>query len=123
MIPIAPGTTGASSLPGPVELPPPPNTDAPPPRADVLTRPVLVKGVDPVYPAPMRALQVAGDVVVQAVIAVDGTVTAATVLRSVHPLLDEAARRAVLQYRYKPGTRNGVPEPSNVETTVSFRFK
>jgi len=91
--------------------------------ADVLTPPERIRTVNPVYPAAARALQVAGNVVLQASIGADGSVTAVTVLRPVHPLLDEAARAAVLQYRYRPGQRNGVPEAFKVETTVSFRLE
>ncbi len=101
-----------------------PGASEPPAKpADVLTRPQLIRTVEPVYPAAALALQVAGDVVLQASIGVDGSVTAVTVLRPVHRLLDEAARAAVLQYRYRPGQRNGVPEASTVETTVRFVLK
>jgi len=61
--------------------------------------------------------------VLQASVGVDGSVTSVTVLRPVHRLLDEAARTAVLQYRYRPAQRNGVPEASTVETTVRFVLK
>ena len=129
MIPIAAGTTGVAILPGapgapgPVEPPQPPNTDAPPPRADVVTVPVLIHYVTPTYPPRAQAAQIAGIVVLQVAVGVDGTVRDATVLRTVHPSLNDAARRAVRQYRYKPGLLNGVPVPSKVEQIVEFRLK
>ena len=129
VIHIAPGTTdgsilpGAPGAPGPVEPPQPPPTDASPPRGDVVTPPVRIHFVKATYPARAKAAQIAGNVVLQVAVGVDGTVRGATVLRTVHPSLNDAALLAVLQYRYKPGTRNGVPEPSKVETTVSFEFK
>jgi TonB family protein len=46
-----------------------------------------------------------------------------TVLRSVHPLIDAAARRAVQQYEYTPGQRNGAPEAATIRLTVSFRLR
>jgi len=57
---------------------------------------------------------------VQATVGVDGRVSNVQVLRPVHPLLDEAARRTVLQYEYTPGRRNGIPEAAEVPITVQF---
>ena len=70
-----------------------------------------------------RAAQIAGNVLLQATVGRDGAVTDVAVVRSVHPLLDQAARKAVLQYRYNPATRNTIPEVSTVEITVSFRLE
>ena len=56
-------------------------------------------------------------------IGADGRVTDVGVVKSVHPLLDESARRAVLRYSYRPGTRNGSPEAARVRVTVSFRLQ
>ena len=77
--------------------------------------------MSPVYPPFALAARIQGDVVLQALVGPDGTVTAADVVRSVHPLLDEAARRAVLQYSYRPGLRNGIPDSFRVQATVSFK--
>jgi protein TonB len=79
--------------------------------------------VPPNYPDVARAGQIEGDVVLQAHIDQDGRVTDATIIRSVHPLLDEAARQAVLRYQYAPGRRNGIPEASMMRITVSFRLR
>lgn len=93
------------------------------PAGDVITQPVRIRAVNPTYPPLARAAQIQGDVLLQAVIGSDGRVTRAEILRSVHPVLDEAARRAALQYRYTPGLRNGVPETFTVQITVSFRLQ
>jgi TonB family protein len=61
--------------------------------------------------------------VLQATVGPDGAVTDVIVVRPVHPLLDQAATKAVLQYRYKPALRNGIPEALSVEITVSFRLE
>ena len=79
--------------------------------------------MNPVYPPLARAAQIEGDVVLQALIGSDGRVTEVEVVRSVHPLLDGAARDAVRQYGYKPGLRNGAPETFRVQVTVSFRLR
>jgi TonB family protein len=53
----------------------------------------------------------------------DGTVRNVEVLRSVHKVLDEAARKAVVQYQYLPARRNGIFEAALVRITVSFRLR
>jgi protein TonB len=82
-----------------------------------------MRTVNPEYPDLARAAQLEGDVLLEATIASTGTVGNVRVLRSVHPLLDEAARKAVLKYEYLPGKRNGVPEAATVRITVSFRMR
>jgi protein TonB len=72
-------------------------------------------------PLPARA-NVEGVVIIEAVIAVDGTVRDARVLRSV-PLLDRAALDAVKQWRYAPTRLGGVAVPVIVTVTVQFRLQ
>jgi eukaryotic-like serine/threonine-protein kinase len=91
--------------------------------ADIVTPPVRVRTVSAAYPAPARAAGLEGDVLLQAVVGTDGKIRNVTVLRSVHPLVDEAAKKAVLQYQYVPGQRNGVPEAVVIRLTVSFRLR
>lgn len=102
-------------------------TDAGPanlPRAeDTITEPVRVRTVNPTYPPLALAAQIEGDVVLQAVVDSEGRVTEVDVMRPVHPLLDDAARSAVLQYGYRPGLRNGVPDTFRVQVIVSFRLR
>ncbi len=126
-IPITAGTTGTLVAPtgpsgtaGPVESTEPPKPAAP---EDALTPPIRIQRVTPTYPAAARAAQIAGNVVLLVTVAADGTVSDATVLSSVHRSLNEPARTAVRQYRYKPALRNGVPEPGKIKETVSFRFE
>jgi len=105
--------------------PPPPPGPVPPraPAADVITPPVRTKFVDPDYSARAKAFKLEGDVLLRAVVGPDGRVRDVTVLRPVHPLLDEAARKAVLQYEYEPGLRNGVPESVTMQITVAFTLR
>jgi TonB family protein len=98
----------------------PSTTPAP---ADVITPPTRTRTVTPVYPDVARAAELEGDVLLQATVGADGRISNVRVLRAVHPVLDEAARRTVLQYEYTPGRRNGVPEPATVRITVSFRLR
>ena len=90
--------------------------------ADVVTPPKLLRRVRAVYPTVARAAPLQGDVIVQAVVGTDGKVRDVQVLQAVHPVLDEAARKAVLQYVYTPKLRNGIPESAVMRITVSFRL-
>jgi TonB family protein len=90
---------------------------------DILIAPVRLKTVSPEYPDVARAAQIEGDVLVEASVTAAGLVSDVAVLRPVHPLLDEAARKAVLGYEYTPARRNGIPESSRLRITVSFRMK
>jgi serine/threonine-protein kinase len=93
------------------------------PPADVITPATRTKTVSPDYPIVARAAELEGDVLLQATVQADGTVRNVEVLRSVHKVLDEAARKAVVQYQYLPARRNGIPEAALVRITVSFRLR
>jgi TonB family protein len=64
--------------------------------------------VNPVYPPLARDARIWGTVLVDAVIDEHGNVVQARVL-SGHPLLIDAALKAVLQWKYEPTTLNGQP--------------
>jgi TonB family protein len=91
--------------------------------ADVVIAPVRVRTVTATYPTVARAAQLEGDVLVEAVVDVDGKVRDATIVKSVHRLLDDAAKAAVLKYEYLPAQRNGIAEPATVRIVVSFRMR
>jgi protein TonB len=106
---------------GPVPAPPPP-----PPPAPKLVRvggtirePRKLLHVAPLYPEIARQSRVQGTVVMEAILDVTGKVESVRVLRS-EPLLDDAAVRAVRQWRYTPTELNGVPVP--VLMTITIRF-
>ncbi len=86
-----------------------------------VTPPVLVRKVDPDYPAAARSAAQKGKVIVQCVIEDDGTVSQVTILKSEAPSLDKAVVDAVRQWRYKPATLNG--RPVRVYFTVVVTFK
>jgi periplasmic protein TonB len=114
------------SLGGKVESPQAPPKPAPTPVINTplpvggqIREPQKIFSVAPVYPSIARAARIQGDVLIQAVIGVDGAVREARA-QSGHPLLDQAALDAVRQWRYRPTLLNGVPVP--VVMTVSVRF-
>jgi len=130
----APASNAAGSLPGiersgndvvpGVGLPaappaPPPAVTAPLRLHSGIQAPRRIGFVAPAYPALARSARVEGVVIVEATIGVDGTVSAAHVLRSI-PLLDAAALDAVRQWRFAPALLNGVPVPVIMTVTVNF---
>lgn len=106
--------------PSETPAPPPPSGQQPVRVGSQIRTPTKVVHVDPVKPD--RAVQagVSGMVVLEATIGTDGSVTDARVLRSI-PLLDEAAREAVRQWKFTPTLLNGVPVPVITTLTVTFR--
>jgi protein TonB len=102
--------------------PPPPAPPAKPVRLSAYEMPRKIHDVAPAYPVIARTAGVEGVVIIEAVIAVDGTVRDARVLRSV-PLLDHAALDAVKQWRYAPTRLGGVAVPVIVTVTVQFRLQ
>ena len=99
-----------------------------PPRADPIRpgsgieAPVKTRNILPVYPEGARTARLEGVVIIEAIIARDGTVRDARVLRSI-PLLDAAALDAVRQWRYQPTRLNGVPVEVVMTVTVTFTLR
>lgn len=86
-----------------------------------LTAPVAVDKVDPAYPPQLIRDQVQGIVTLYAVIRSDGSVAEVRVLQGINNLLDENARIALSQWRFRPATRNGAAV--DLEAVVQIPFK
>jgi TonB family protein len=82
----------------------------------------LVKQVRPEYPAIAKFYKQSGVVIMRAVIGVDGTLTALSVVHPAGMGLDEAAIDAVKQWRYNPYLLNGVPVEVETQITVNFNI-
>lgn len=80
---------------------------------------MLVHQVKPQYPTAARLARIEGRVMLQAIIARDGTVENLRVI-SGHPMLVPAAIDAVKQWRYKPYYLND--KPIEVETQIVVNF-
>jgi periplasmic protein TonB len=101
----------------------------PPPAPRPVQRVVRVGGhvkaprqtyfADAKYPPLAREAHIWGTVVVEAVIDEHGNVVQARVVTG-HPLLIDAALKAVLQWKYEPTTLNG--QPVSVELQVQVHF-
>jgi TonB family protein len=106
---------------------------APPPPAGAATAPhpermlvganvqqaKLIQQAKPVYPPLARQARIEGHVILNAVIAKDGTIEDLTFVKG-HPLLVPAAMEAVKQWVYAPTLVNG--EPVEVMTQIDVNF-
>jgi protein TonB len=83
---------------------------------------MLTRRVEPIYPPLAIMARCEGHVELRAVISTDGSISSLRVL-SGHPLLIEAAKAAVLQWRYRPTTLGGQPVEVDTFITVIFVLK
>lgn len=79
----------------------------------------LIHRVEPAYPTQARNQRIQGKVMLTATIAVDGSVRQVSIV-SGSPVLAEAARTAVRQWRYNPAKLNGSPIEVQKEIIVLF---
>jgi protein TonB len=84
--------------------------------------PQLINKVEPSYPEAARKARMEGVVILEAIITASGAVEEVKVLKSVNPLLDAAATRAVQQWRYKSATLNGRAVRVYLTVTVTFNL-
>jgi TonB family protein len=90
------------------------------PAVDI-SQPIATRKVDPAYPLQLMRQNVAGTVILYAVIRADGSVGDVKVLRGVEDRLDRFASDAVAQWKFAPATKNGVPV--DVEATFQIPFR
>jgi protein TonB len=84
--------------------------------------PQLINRVEPSYPEAARKARMEGVVILEAIITANGNVEEVKVLKSVNPLLDAAATRAVQQWKYRPATLNGRAVRVYLTVTVTFNL-
>lgn len=114
---LASAPTGVLSAPvGSPKLAPAP----PPPAVSKGVVPGrLLRKVNPSYPVQAREARIGGDVVLDVSIQKNGRVGKVTVV-SGHPLLAQAAARAVKDWLYEPFRLNGEPIDAQTQVTVKF---
>jgi periplasmic protein TonB len=115
------GKPDATLHPPPAAKPEPAHPAAPVRVISAMAAANLVYKVVPPYPYLARTAGVQGAVEFTAVIGKDGVIRNLQLVRG-HPLLVEAARQAVLQWRYRPTMLNGAPVEVATEITVNFRL-
>jgi len=84
-----------------------------------VTQGLLIKKVNPKYPAELRRKHVQGTVILRAEIGTDGSIHNLIVV-SGEPSLVKAALKAVKQWKYKPYIVDG--KPTAVETEIQVNF-
>jgi len=89
--------------------------------AEDLSQPAATRKVDPAYPLQLMRENVAGTVILYAIIHTDGTVGNVRVLRGVDDRLDQFASQAVAQWQFQPAMKNG--SPVDVEATFRIPFR
>jgi protein TonB len=83
---------------------------------------MLIRRIEPVYPALARQIRRSGKVELRAFIATDGTVQSLEVV-SGDPLFVSSALEAVKQWRYKPTYLNGNPMDVDTYITVIYTLQ
>lgn len=100
--------------------------DAAPPAASsavpALQAPELLEPVAAEYPEAARRDRVRGRVVLRLSIDIEGRVTDAEVLEAAGHGFDEAARDAVLRFRFRPALKDGVPVPARIAYAYDFEL-
>jgi protein TonB len=77
-----------------------------------------------VYPAEALENSIQGKVFIKFAVSADGSVKRLEITRSVHPLLDEEAKRVVSTLpKWKPGKQNGKPVPVWYSVPVTFEIR
>lgn len=84
--------------------------------------PAKIRDVKPVYPPIAQSARIQGVVIIEALLAADGTVADARVLRSIPPL-DGAALDAVRQWVFTPTEVDGVAQAAIITLTVNFSLQ
>ena len=120
--------TGISSSIGIAPPPPPPppkvvekpKVEGPQRVSSGVQQAKLIKHPLPIYPAIAKQARIQGQVVLQAIIAKDGTVQQLKMLSTTSPLLVQNALDAVKQWVYQPTLLNNEPVEVITEITVNF---
>lgn len=119
--PLLFGSTGGLAPAPPAPLAVKPKPAGPIRVGGVVAEANLIDRVEPLYPALARAARVQGTVEFSAVISKDGRVEHLRLVRG-HPLLVNAARTAILEWRYRPTMLNGEAVEVSTDIVVNFRL-
>ena len=87
---------------------------------DGVSAPRVIHEVKPFYPPDVMKAGVQGTVELELVVLADGTVGDVKVVKALHASLDQEAIKAVKQWRFKPGTKDGQPVAVLVAAEMTF---
>ncbi len=85
--------------------------------------PVLIREVKPQYTRDAMRRKVEGTVELDAVILKDGTVGDVTIKQSLDEDLDQQAIKALKEWKFRPGTKDGEPVAVQCFVELSFHLK
>jgi TonB family protein len=121
-VPAPTATAPPTVPPSPTTPPVTPGMFLPPSAVDTL--PVLLRDARVTWPRPALRLRDEGVVIVQATVDGEGKVIEARVLRADHEGfgVPDAVVAAVLKYRFKPATKDGVPVTTYATVTKRYIF-
>lgn len=88
-----------------------------------ITRPEILRKVDPRYTEIARRAGVQGTVIIEAIIDEKGNVTGQRILKGLPMGLDKAAIDAIQQWRFKPAYRGSEPVKVYYTLTVNFTIQ
>jgi protein TonB len=110
---------------GDLDAPPAPITNATPVEEKIyeaheVKAPVLIRRVDPPYPSHLVKTRMNALVVVRCIIDKNGHVREPQILKPALPPFNAAVLAAVQQWRYTPGSRNGIAVETYLNVSVTF---
>ena len=88
-----------------------------------ITPPSILTKQDPIYSEEARKAQYQGTVVLEAIVRKDGSVEIIRVVRSLGFGLDENAIKALKEWTFRPGMRNGVPVDVALNIEINFNLR
>ena len=87
-----------------------------------IAAPVPTTTADPKYPPELIQEHVRGEVVLYAIIRADGSVDSIQVVKKLDPQLDKNAAQALALWKFRPGTRAGVPLDLEAVVHIPFTY-
>jgi protein TonB len=87
-----------------------------------VTAPAVISKIEPEYTEEARLAKYQGAVVVSTEIGPDGVAQSMKVIRGLGLGLDEQAVKAISQWKFKPGTKDGQPVAVTATIEVNFRL-
>jgi TonB family protein len=85
-----------------------------------VTLPRVMREVRPTYAPDAMREQVTGRVAVECIVELDGVPSHIRIATPLHPSLDAEAAKAMAEWRFQPGTKDG--KPARVQITVEMTF-
>ena len=88
-----------------------------------VTLPKVISEARPNYPEEAQARGMHGTVLLSCVVLTDGTVGSLRVNRGIDTALDDEAMKALKQWRFKPGSKDGKAVPVQIDVEISFGLR